>query len=391
MTIDNVYVTTRPNWGDVPMFFGYYWLSKVNEYAGIRGYEVVDLKGELALPDTFHSTLAERNPSFFHGVGHGNETLFSGQRITILMKACVNDEIMAERICYLMSCLTAIELGPSIISKGGRAYVGYNISFTWMDMHPPPGMPFDVSYLHYHWGWMDYSNALTNAILAGKTVSEAAVIAIEKVNAWIDFWSQSDDFNASSAIYWLVLDRDALTLLGDVNASIVPPSPETTHVRKAFRSGVHSRTVAPGDDLTFDIVCTCGVGTCDFRGRKLRLIDDYGVEQYNGVIENYLNGINWTRIVLPGVAPTPGVHDWTIIVEGDGLHPETTGHFWIRSVLKHNITVDSEPIKKIEFIIGPIEGYWKRHVTPWSDYVYEQEYRMEIPERLTVDGVVYIF
>jgi len=326
MTVDSNYVTTRPLWDDETTLFGYFWLDKVNEYANSRGYNITDLDKELARRTPFETAITNQNPSFFHGFGHGNEDLFTGQLKEILLERNVNDSLMAGRITYLMSCLTGVRLGPSIIQKGGRAYAGYSDLFAWGEILAPYGYEFDISCGRYHWSWMDFTNVLANAVLAGKPLTEACAIAVERANAWIDFWSLSDDGSASQTIEVIIGDRDALKCLQD--GAITPPAPENIHPRTAFAIGIKGFDVYIGKNMTINIGVSCQVGKCDFRGKTFRIFDEAGKELYVGSFVNYLNGINWSTVTFTVPTTEPGIHKWSILVEGDGVHQETVGRFW---------------------------------------------------------------
>jgi len=329
MPVDSNYVTTRANF-DKATRCGWFWLAKVNEYASSRGYTVTDLEGELARKTQFDDAITSQDPKFFHGVGHGNEDIFAGQDNEYLLQKCVDDDAMATRIVYLLSCTTAVNLGPSIIEKGGLAFIGYNDLFGWYTTRRKNWKP-EVDGIF--WAWMDFTNVLANSILKGESVDTAVSKAITRINAWIDYWSAKEGYE--HIVEWLIADRDRLTKLGTTTATVTPPSPETVHPRSVYALSPSSHVFdanAPAGDIELVVGCSCQVEPDDFTGVTFTIKDHNGVVVATGTFDTFSGGINTKSIVLPGAAPTVrGVYEWTIEVEADAQHNATVGYFqlWV--------------------------------------------------------------
>jgi hypothetical protein len=67
----------------------------------------------------------------FYGVGHGDTGVFTGWGNQTIFYVCDCKELSGS-IVYLLSCLTARELGEDIVRKGARAYAGYSEEFAWV-------------------------------------------------------------------------------------------------------------------------------------------------------------------------------------------------------------------------------------------------------------------
>ncbi|GAI46090.1 unnamed protein product, partial [marine sediment metagenome] len=195
---------------------GYAALEYTLQEAIRKGYDITDLGSALATREDLERVIAEKAPLFLNGFGHGNVDVFTGQNTIPVITKGVNEGILTGMITYLLSCLTGVTLGPAIIAAGGWSYIGYTISWTWMDENGA-GDPFQDRYAE---GFFDGSNTIPNAVLNGFTALESRQAGYNKYTEWIDYWATSDDPYASSCIQWLVHDRDNCILLGDPEARI---------------------------------------------------------------------------------------------------------------------------------------------------------------------------
>jgi hypothetical protein len=211
-------VVTRPN-HDYATLCGYTALSVVNEYYFRRGYEVRDLSGSTA---TRENVLRELPAEMFYGVGHGDTDVFTGWGNRTIFYVCDCRELSGS-IVYLLSCLTARELGEDIVRKGARAYVGYNEEFAWV-VYDRYTCAYDTYNDRYCKWFFTPVRVLLERIADGATVGEANASSIAEWNFGVSYWLENpeNDPNAGLVLYYLVWDRDAQTLLGDFNARLAP-------------------------------------------------------------------------------------------------------------------------------------------------------------------------
>lgn len=200
---------------------GYAALEYTLQEAIRLGYDITDLGSSLATKEDLELVIAEKAPLFLNGFGHGNVNVFTGQNTIPVITKGVNEEILSGMITYLLSCLTGVELGPAIIAAGGWAYIGYTVSWTWMD-EDGAGDPFQDKYAI---GFYDGSNVIPIAIMNGLVAQNAKQVGYDKYTEWIDYWAASDDPYAADCIQWLLYDRDSCILLGDPGASLELPIP----------------------------------------------------------------------------------------------------------------------------------------------------------------------
>jgi len=213
-----VVVFVRPDWGDLAMRYGSYWLSLLVDEARRLGWDVTDLYGDEATREKIEETLETVDPLFFHAVGHGDVNVYTAQRKEVVFVACENDDLLAGRVTYLLSCKTGAVLGPSIVNKGGTAYLGYRDVFGWIVKEP-----HDPATDEYARAFMELTNTIASALLRGRTAREAYDAGIATADRWIDYWSRSDDPNAPEIIKWLAHDRDVLVLYGAGGVRVTRP------------------------------------------------------------------------------------------------------------------------------------------------------------------------
>lgn len=96
-----------------------------------KNCEVMTLFENHATRDKFSSYCLLPDIMYISAFGHGYDDLITGQHGDILWKVGSYDPSEAQnRIIYLMSCLTAKRLGPDLVDKGARTYMGYEEPFT---------------------------------------------------------------------------------------------------------------------------------------------------------------------------------------------------------------------------------------------------------------------
>ena len=190
---------------------GYHALGHAKDYAAQHGRVIVDIEKEQANKDPVYQAIDLHDPLYFYGFGHGSQTRYTGDAEEDIFTVDECDKL-ANRNVYLLSCLTANQLGPAIVEAGAESYAGFNISWTWITSSGTDGDPYDDPYAY---GFYESANELWNAIVDGKTMQDAVQASIDKYNQWIDYWYYDNPGDPSSqdAIMWLIHDRDGLVLL----------------------------------------------------------------------------------------------------------------------------------------------------------------------------------
>ena len=107
---------------------GFYALSYVLDYAATKSYLISDLQGTLADKPHIDNEINSFDPYLIYGFGHGNSNTFTANSETPVWYVGKDLTHLKDRIVYLLSCLTANNLGPYIINQGAVGYGGFIIS-----------------------------------------------------------------------------------------------------------------------------------------------------------------------------------------------------------------------------------------------------------------------
>jgi len=171
-------------------------------------------------PATLYAILARRTPfqlavpqsDIIIGAGHGGVDVFTGQNEIILLEVAKYDPKEVEgKVIKLLSCQTAVELGPDLIKNGAEAFLGYMDDYVWV-------MDADLAIRP----WADKIAATSlmpvvdglNALLDGKTAREALDIELEG-------YSRNAEVEEDELVKaCLEFNRDNAILLGNGGAKI---------------------------------------------------------------------------------------------------------------------------------------------------------------------------
>jgi len=220
----NVVTDTRPNY-EIATYLGHLALRHAVDYFKDKGYDVDDLVGDKAIREDVLRSLRTRDPIFLFGVGHGNETTFTGQYHDKIFWKCDSSDLSG-RVVYLLSCITAAELGPDAVNKGCRCYIGYDKEFVWGQINS------SIDPLEDEVGKAFYEPVLEllYKLADGATTGEAFKASIDKWNEWINYWARQPGAVAAEVLIWLVWDRDHQKLIGDPNIRVGIPTMPTVPV-----------------------------------------------------------------------------------------------------------------------------------------------------------------
>jgi len=216
MPIPGVALFVRPNF-DGATSYAHYYMDLAAQYAS-RNMRVIDLDTNGATKVNIFEALEKEDPIFGYWNGHGNADTFSAQNKEIVMVTCHGDEALIGRVLLLLSCSCGIRLAPSAVSKGATTVFGWVVDFTWIAVENPATDPYAA-------GYFESVNAISNALVEGKTTGEAMNLSLASWNQSIDYWTRSVDPYASMVIQWMIHDRDGQKLFGSPSATIVEPEP----------------------------------------------------------------------------------------------------------------------------------------------------------------------
>lgn len=122
---------TRPFYEN-PTNYLYHWSSPLIDFAKAKGFKVVDLAGEKAVRNELEGRLKKVKPDLVVLNGHGSENEIYGQDGEVLLVMGENEILLADKIVFARSCLSAKVFGKSCINKGTRTYIGYSEDFIFI-------------------------------------------------------------------------------------------------------------------------------------------------------------------------------------------------------------------------------------------------------------------
>jgi len=199
-------LVVRPSFDDATKYTSE-WLGVAIQEAKAMGHSVVDLYGPDATPTKIIDAFNTHDPEMFISDGHGSATVLSSQNRAVLFVACQNDEGLAGRSVYALSCLTAQTLGPSAYGKGATLYVGYLPEFVWV-INPGAPSPLQDSVAR---PFMDFALAPARELLAGRPWNMVNG-AVRVGNDWLSRLNR--ETSPDSAMQSLYLRQDVEGLVG---------------------------------------------------------------------------------------------------------------------------------------------------------------------------------
>ena len=144
---------------------------------------------------------------FFYGHGEADRWLNAGTAITDLGNA----HILAGKLVFSVACDSASRLGPEAVTRGARAYIGYDYTFT------APLNQYEASFRRA-------ANAPQIAALSrGRSCGDAvldAKILYRAAASEIAYGPRRTDYDAMFAAGWLRSNEVALTVVGDASARL---------------------------------------------------------------------------------------------------------------------------------------------------------------------------
>jgi hypothetical protein len=195
------------------------WADEIIDFAEEKKIEVVNLDKEKATRKEFEGRLKKLKETRLIFInGHGGEDCILGQDHQILLKEDDNDDLLAGKITYALSCQSAKKLGQKVSKYEKTVYIGYVDEFIFLldsryaskPLLDPKAKPF-----------MEASNQVMRSLLKGNTAKESSMKS--KNRFWTNFIklaSSAADPDSLQAMQFLRWDRMHQVCLGDKKAKI---------------------------------------------------------------------------------------------------------------------------------------------------------------------------
>lgn len=210
----------RSNYETATQYLSAY-MQAVVDRARQRGFSVVDLEGADATKSQFFDSLERDDPLLVVCAGHGNDSAFYAQNGEQVLAACQNDQVMSGREGIFKSCSVGVALGPSMVEKTARWFVGWRADYTFSyDDEAPSVLEDEIAR-----PFMEciIQPALTR--IDGGGPSQIYTATINKFNLEIGKLWNSDYFWAGQSITYLVHDRDNFMVSGIYTPAVLGVNP----------------------------------------------------------------------------------------------------------------------------------------------------------------------
>ena len=127
-----------------------YRITNVHPVFAAKGFDVVSLEGANDVRTSFVTSAKDSRTVYISGIGHGNYTTYTGHLQSIVLQVGSYDASEVKgKVLHFLSCETAKTLGPDNVSKGAKAFVGYNENFVFdwtnANLYWPCDSQFDIS------------------------------------------------------------------------------------------------------------------------------------------------------------------------------------------------------------------------------------------------------
>lgn len=164
----------------------------------LHNFEILSLLGEMATKVNVDEMNSD-DIKYISGQGHGRHSMFTGDAgEAIWKKANINESDFKGKIIHLLSCLTAAELGSTIIKKGAMAFLGYEKKFWFMRKKPLETDPLKDSIATI---FIDIALEIDRSLLSGGSVKQAHDNMMVRYDKMIDEIEASNQ-DAAARLLW---------------------------------------------------------------------------------------------------------------------------------------------------------------------------------------------
>lgn len=202
---ENSLLSIRPDY-ELATRYGAAWQAHILDVASTANLPTTDLYGESATATNFFNAIETSDPLIVNIFGHGNYNIIVAQYGELLLQGCTNDEVLAERVIYDLSCRSGRDLASSSISKGAISFLGYDEDFIFAiteGNHSDGGMdnPLEDETSR---GFFESHNIAPITYIQGANLPDSYWNSQDKFNYWIEVWNEID----SQVAGFLMWDRD---------------------------------------------------------------------------------------------------------------------------------------------------------------------------------------
>lgn len=217
----NSHLIIRPNYRDYPYDitrYGAAFFTQIINAANSAGLPTTDLYASNATRTNFENYLITQDPILVNIFGHGNYNQIACQNDQLLLQGCWNDQNLAGRVIFDLSCQAGRDLGPSAVSKGAVSFLGYNQTFgLYIDDRIPHGQELNDEVAR---GFFESHNAAPISYIQTKNLSQSFAKSQATFDFWIKVW---ENINDPSLAPFVVTE-----LMNDRSYQVIIPTPPPT-------------------------------------------------------------------------------------------------------------------------------------------------------------------
>ncbi len=194
------------------------WSKEILEEAEKRGIDVVKLEKNKVTKKEFEGRMKKVKPSLVVIHGHGNNNCVCGHEHEVLIEAGVNDNILANKIVYALSCRSAAGLGVISVKNGARSYIGYIKDFAFGSDYNKFSHPENDNLAKL---FLEPSNQVSISLIKGNTAGEASrkskIKFLKNIQKLLH--SESSEYPTARIIPLLFSNMKHQVCLGDASAT----------------------------------------------------------------------------------------------------------------------------------------------------------------------------
>jgi len=206
---------TRPLYEHTTHYLAH-WSKKIIDFAKAKGHQVIDVKEKRVNRKTFESMLRKMNPALVLLNGHGEAEMVYGQNNEPILIAGENEDLLADRTVYALSCKSTQIVGRKSIENGAKTYIGYKEDYVFYWHSQYAAKPLDDPRARL---FLEPSNLISLSLLKGHTAQEACEKSKEAILRNIQYLTATNSPD-QFMIPDLLWNMENLECLGEQNSRV---------------------------------------------------------------------------------------------------------------------------------------------------------------------------
>jgi len=210
---------------DKPTRYAKYWLYLIATKARDR----LIITNQKTEKDMYELIILSTRPLVVISTGHGLPDSLLDYKSKPALKAGMNEDIMDDKIVFIVSCFNGQILAPALVSKGARAVIAFADRLQWV-IKPPYNPAID----NFARPIGDSIVALGRSLVSGNTVRESVDKARRVANSYLEKWEKSEEAIAPEIISTIACFNESMVVLGDSSARLEIKPRERPRVENAI-------------------------------------------------------------------------------------------------------------------------------------------------------------